>query len=347
MAKDNKEMPIFDEGPLPATEPQGFAFDLMVRCDNCLRANPPTRVSCLYCGSPLPVTETSAAFQKPLLRKLEKWEHGYNNVLRPLSNDELSAELLSRAADLLRLSVADLKRILEWKKPLPLARAATLDEALLIERKLRDFGMETVIVSDADLALERAPPLRVRALEFNEAQVIAYRLAGAGTTRISWSEITLVAMARLFVTQVEIRERHSRRAENEILDASYVTTDEAVLDLYSEKRDGGWRIAANSFDFSCLEGRKALLAVENFSTLINVIRERAPQAEFDDSYLAVRQALEPVWPSDQQTEARGWRRERPGKYSTGEVIVSNNESQFTRHSRLCHYLKLQSVEQPG
>jgi hypothetical protein len=229
---------------------------------------------------------------------------------------------------------------------LPLARPATLDEALLIERKLRDIGLETVIVSDADLALERAPPQRVRALEFLETEVIAYHLASAGTTRISWSEVTLVVMARLFLRQVEIRERKSRRAENEILDATEVTTDEAVVDLYTEKQDGGWRIAANSFDFSCLASRKTLLAVENFSTLLRVIRERVPQAEFDDSYLPMRHALEPVWPSDRQTEARGWRRDRPGKYSTGEVIVSNNESQFTRYSRLCHYLKLHSLDQP-
>ena len=185
-----------------------------------------------------------------------------------------------------------------------------------------------------------------RALELGETEVVAYRFASAEAERVSWSEITLVEAARLFVRQVEIRERKSRRAENEILDASETTTDEAVMDLYTERPDGGWRIAANSFDFSCLQRRKTLLAAENFSTLISIIRERAPQAEFDDSYNTLRQALEPVWPSYQKTETRGWRRDRPGKYSTGEVTTNNNESQFTRYSRLQHYLKFHPLDQP-
>ena len=338
-------MPSFEDVPLQPAEPQGFSFEQMIRCDDCLRANPPTRINCLYCGAVLPTTETSAALRKPILRKLEKWEQGYNNILRTLGSERSSNDLLSKVASLLHLTVDDVSRILITERPLPLARAATLDEASLIERKLRDLGIDTVIVSDSELGLEPSPQ-RVRALEFGETEVVAYRFASAEAERVSWSEITLVAAARLFVRQVEIRERRSRKAEDEILDASEITTDEAVMDLYAETQNGGWRIAANSFDFSCLQSRKSLLAAENFSTLISVIRERAPQAEFDDSYNTMRQSLEPVWPSDRQTEARGWRRDRPGKYSTGEVTTSNNESQFTRYSRLQHYLKFHPLDQP-
>ncbi len=346
MAKDSENMPSFDGVPLQPAEPQGFSFEQMVRCDDCLRANPPTRVSCLYCSALLPTTEASAALQKPILRKLEKWELGYNNILWTLGNERSSDDLLSKVASLLRLSVDDVRRIFTRERPLPLARAATLDEASLIERKLRHLGIETVIVSDCELGLEASLPQRVRALEFSETEVGAYHFARAEAERVRWSVITLVAAARLFVRQVEIRERKSRRAEDEILDASEITTDEAVMDLYTEKQDAGWRIAANSFDFSCLQSRKTLVAAENFSTLISVIRERAPQAEFDDSYNTMRQALEPVWPSDQETETRGWRRHRPGKYSTGEVTKSNNESQFTRYSRLQHYLRFHPLDQP-
>ena len=345
MAKDSENMPSFDDVPLQPAEPQGFSFEQMVRCDDCLRASPPTRVNCLYCGALLPMTEAGATLQKPILRRLEKWEQGYNNILRTLENEGSSDELLSKVANLLYLGVDDVRRIFARESPLPLARAATLDEASLIERKLRDLGIDTVIVSDSELGLEPSPQ-RVRALEFGETEVVAYRFASAEAERVSWSGITLVAAARLFVRQVEIRERKSRRAENEILDASETTTDEAVMDLYTERPDGGWRIAANSFDFSCLQRRKTLLAAENFSTLISIIRERAPQAEFDDSYNTMRQALEPVWPSDQKTETRGWRRDMPGRYSTGEVTTSNNESQFNRYSRLQHYLRFHPLDQP-
>jgi hypothetical protein len=346
LAKDSEKMPSFDDVPLQPAEPQGFSFEQMIRCDDCLRANPPTRVNCLYCSAVLPTTEASAALQKPILRKLEKWEQGYNNILRTLGSERSSNDLLSKVASLLRLTVDDVSRILITERPLPLARAATLDEASLIERKLRDLGIETVIVSDCELGLGASLPQRVRALEFSETEVVGYHFAGAEAERVPWSGIALVAAARLFVKRIEIRERRSRKAEDEILDASEITTDEAVMDLYTETQNGGWRIAANSFDFSCLQSRKALLATENFSTLISVIRERAPQAEFDDSYNTMRQSLEPVWPSDRQTEARGWRRDRPGKYSTGEVTTSNNESQFTRYSRLQHYLRFHPLDQP-
>ena len=346
MAKDRENMPSFDDVPLQPAEPQGFSFEQLVRCDDCLRANPPTRVNCLYCGALLPLTEAGATLQKPILRRLEKWEQGYNNILRTLGNERSSDELPNKVANLLCLSVDDVRRIFARERPLPLARAATLDEASLIERKLRDLGIETVIVSDSELGLEASPPRRVRALDLSETEVVAYRSAGAETERILWSEVALVTTARLFVRQVEIRERKSRRAENEILDASEITTDEAVMDLYTQRPDGGWRIAANSFDFSCLQSRKTLLAAENFSTLINTIRECAPQAEFDDSYNTIRRALEPVWPSDQKTETRGWRRDMPGRYSTGEVTTNNNESQFNRYSRLQHYLRFHPLDQP-
>ena len=133
MAKDNESMPVFDDGPLQPTEPQGFSFEQMVRCDNCLRANPPTRVNCIYCGNALPVTETTAALQKPVLRRLEQWEQGYNNILVPTEGLAADEELLSRVGDLLRLGVENVHKIFAWEKPLPLARAATEDEAALIE----------------------------------------------------------------------------------------------------------------------------------------------------------------------------------------------------------------------
>ncbi len=345
MAKDNESMPIFDDGPLQPSEPQGFSFEQMVRCDSCLRANPPTRVNCIYCGTALPVTETTAALQKPVLRRLEQWEQGYNNILVPTEGLALNDELLSKVGDLLRLGTENVNRLFASKKPLPLARAATEDEAELVERKLRDFGVKTITLSDVELGVDSTLTRRARSLKFGDSDVVVRDVAGAEASRISWRDLSLLVVARLFTKQFETRERKSKRAENEILDASETTADESVVDLYS-KQDGGWRIAANNFDFSCLGSRKTLLAAENFSTLLDFLREQAPRIELDDSYTAVRQSLEPVWPSERQTEARGWRRHRPGKYSTGDVTIISNESQFTRYSRLCYYLKIHPLDQP-
>ncbi|MCU1267176.1 MAG: hypothetical protein JWM21_3494 [Acidobacteria bacterium] len=338
MSKDDEKIAISADLSLPQTEPQGFTAEQMVRCEECLRANPPTRVECLYCGKALPLNETSAAFARPLLRPLEKWEKGYNCVLIKSPVEELSDQSMAEAARLLRLAVADLTRIIQSARPMPVARAATQEEAALIERNLRALGLETIIVSDEALALEASPPRRLRTIEVLEDNLVLLPTSGEGKT-IAWSDINLILSGRLFIRQVETKERKRRGAEKQILDARETMNDEAVLDIFAESHDGGWRILANNFDFSCLGERKALLASENFTILTRLIRERAPQAEPDDSYHGLRRTLELVWPSEQQSSSLGWRRDRAGKYSTGEAAITSNETQFTRYSRLCHFLK--------
>ena len=342
MPKDNENISLFADLPVPPAEPQGFAPEQMVRCDECLRANPPTRVECLYCGKALPLSEANPSQPKPLLRPLERWEQGYSNILSKFPAEGLSDQSIEQAAAFLRLAVADLNRITLARKPLPLARTGTPEEALLIERGLGALGLETIIVSDQALALEASPPRRLRTIELLEEDLVAYPNSGAGSVeghRIPWSEITLVVTGRLFAKQVETQERKRRGSEKQIIDARETSSDEAIADFYTQKQDGGSRIMANNFDFSCLGDRKTLLARENFATLINLIREHASGAEHDDSYNTLRRSLELAWPSEQQTSALGWRRDRAGKYSTAEVAMTSNESQFTRYSRLCHFLK--------
>jgi len=58
----------------------------------------------------------------------------------------------------------------------------------------------------------------------------------------------------------------------------------------------------------------------------------------------VRHALGSVWPLEQQTGARGWRRARVGRVNTEAVTKSDNEQQFTRYSRLRYYLKVRHSE---
>src|ERR1044071_7201961 len=54
--------------------PRPFAPEQMLTCEECLRANAPTRFMCLYCGPALPRTKQSAAHWRPSLKKLEEWE---------------------------------------------------------------------------------------------------------------------------------------------------------------------------------------------------------------------------------------------------------------------------------
>jgi hypothetical protein len=323
---------------------QAFSADQMISCEVCLRSNPPTRVNCLYCAGVLPVTEKSARLQKPSLRRLESWEHGFNNILVPDRQRTLSSEALAEACDLLKLSSADLDRILSINASLPLARAVTEDEAALISRRLDALGIKTFSVPDEQLD---GPEhiVRIRSASFREAGITSGQVSGAAGSDVLFNQIVLLVLGRLFVRRVELRESKSRRAENDIVNASEFFSDAAVLDIHTADKTASWRIEAGNFDFSLLGTRKGLISGENLKTLISLIREQAPQAELDDSYTFVRQALEPVWPSEQRTEAIGWQRERAGKYSTSGATESNNENQFNRYSKLLLYLKMNPVGQ--
>jgi hypothetical protein len=340
LPKDNEEVPLFisttDEPADSTLSP--FAPDQLVRCDECLRANPPTRVNCLYCSALLPQNETTVNLQKPTLRPLEKWEQGYNNILLPpVAN--LTDEKLAAASDLLRLRPDDLGRILSAQIPLPLARAATADEARLIQRRLQMLEINSSIMPDADLHIDSADVLKIRSLEIDDAGVYAYQSPEAPAIQISWSDFALLVSGRLIFKRVELIEKKGARADS-ILDASEFVTDETVVDVYIRQHSTPYRITANSFDFSCLGPRKGLLATENISTLVQLFRQQAPQARQDDSFNSLRKSLEAVWPSEQQTESSGWRRERPGKYNVGSITGVNNEMQFLRYSKFRYHLQI-------
>ena len=334
---ENGSLPILTSDAPDDPAPAPFALDQMVRCDQCLRANPPTRVNCLYCGMVLPLNETTVNLQKPALRPLEKWELGYNNILLPpVAN--LTDENRAEAADLLRLSAADLARILSSEIPLPLARAATIAEATLVQRRLSNLGISSDIMPDPDSATDAAA-IKVRALEIDEAGIYAYQTPETPAVHVLWSDVLLLVVGRLIVKRVELKEQKGGRAESRILASSEFATDETVVDLYTRKQATPYRIRANSFDFSCLGKSKGLVTSENISTLLRLLRDHAPQAAYDQSFNSVRNMLEAVWPSVQQNEASGWRRERPGKYSIGSIMELSNEAQFLRYSRLRYHFQ--------
>jgi hypothetical protein len=344
--KDNENVPLpnwtSDDPDDFATKP--FAADQMVRCDECLRANPPTRANCLYCAATLPHTESTINLQKPALRPLEKWEHGYNNILLPpVAN--LTAAALADAADLLRLRVEDLSRILGAATPLPLARAATLDEAQLVQRRLSLLGISSNIMPDGEAGTDGTGGLKVRALEIDESGIFAYQTLETPFTHVAWSDVMLLVTGRVIIKRVELKERKGKRDEGNILDSSEFVTDETFVDVYARRQSMPYRIAANSFDFSCLGSNKGLLAAENIITLLQLLRSHAPEAEYDDAFNSLRKILEPVWPSEKQNESLGWRRDRPGKYSVGSVMEVSNQMQFSRYSRLRYYQQISAASE--
>jgi hypothetical protein len=317
-----------------------FSHEEMLTCEECLRSNPPTRPNCFYCGARLNLPEDAALSRRPTLRQPEKWEEGYNVVLYERAAS--TPDVLREVASLLQLEREEAGRILEAAKPLPLARVSSPEEAQLIEEKLRACGLSALVISDSALMMKDDARRRARAFSFTGDALSANAAGGSDVWQASWSDILLVVTGRLVVRRVEMEERR-KGSGNEMVEARETAGDVLVLDLYTRAHDGGWRVASDQFDFSCLAERKALIASQNFATLVEVLRERAPQAEVDDSYNNLRQALAPVWPPEERTVSRGLRRERPGRFNIEAVMTSDNETQFTRYSRLRHFLKLREA----
>jgi hypothetical protein len=334
LPKDNENIPFL--GPVEPSEPLGFPAEQMIRCEECLRANPPTRVSCLYCVAPLPVTESSARLRKPVLRQPEKHQLGYNNILLPVEG--AATEIVTEVAALVKLSPENVQQLMSQNVPVPVARTSSREEAELVTLRLRDLGLSCVTVSDEELGLS-LPVKRVRAMSFDDERVVIYH-SGTEERSVLWSDVILILTARLIETRLEIKERMTRKKENEILETNEFFRDEAVIDFYTATHSFMWRVRANGFDFSCLGSEKALVANQNISRLQKVIVEKAVNAQVDDSYQRIRNLLELAWSTQPETQSSGWRRERPGKLSVGVATTKSNETQFTRYSRLRHYLIL-------
>ena len=332
---EEKEFQLPKDFPLVSGESPAFAPEEMVACERCRRANPPTRMSCLYCGDKLPATGAGAALRRPALRPLDAWEQGFNVVLIEGGAGAVGDDDLQGPATLLRMDVGLFRDILNRRDALPVARAATAEEAELVARRLCESGFGAEVISDASLsAVESCPPARVRRLELTEGALMGWTAAGEPVSTL-WDDVEVIAVGRIYMKRVEVEERRGRvKSGGEVADAREMFADDMALEIYSRGDGAGWRIMAAGFDYSCLGERMGLLAGENFKTLVGEVRRRATAASFDDKYDGLRHLLGAAWPNAEGTEAGGLKRERPGRFNTEAVTAVTNDSQFTRYARL-------------
>lgn len=340
MARE-EEFQSFEEGEGGrGASPRRFTAAELVACEACLRANAPTRMSCLYCGAKLPLTEESAAHRRPELKRLEEWEQGFNVVLLSRGAPLPARDVLEEAAALLRLGAERLGEMLGAGHSLPLARASSAEEAELVVTRLGALGLAAAVFADEELA---RPPARVRALDFEEGGLVLRQGPDTTPRRVPWGEVALLVKGRVVSRRVEFAERRARfGGRSELVEARELAADEAVLDVYAagEGDWDGFRILSSGFDYSCLGARKRLLAAENFEALVETLRGAAAAAEFDEDYARLRPLLTAAWPAAEQTESLGLRRERAGRVNTEAVTRISNEGQFTRYARLRQRLAL-------
>jgi hypothetical protein len=318
------------------TETPGFSPESLVTCQKCARTNSPLRTTCIYCGDPLPVGDRLLSAEELVLRPPAEWEKGFNVIVTSESQEKADSRA---AAALLRLEEEDVRRLVDAGLPAPVIRVSTRTEADLVATRLSQFHFRTWVVSDVDLAPDPAGFRQVRGMELGD-EVLSLRTSGTNPPIVSrWAEIALMVPGRFRSRRTEMNERKGKGKDLELIDVRELTSDEPVLDIYLCDGQSG-RVAATGFDYSCLGPQKTFATGQNFELLVQELRQRSPAAAFDDTYRSARAVLELAWPLTQRSEALGWKRQGLGKVGTDSALVTNNEQQFTRYSRLRYHLAM-------
>ncbi len=324
-----RDLPIQAENP-------AFKPEQMILCRKCERINPPTRLDCFYCGAELEISEAQSEFLKLNLRKLENWEKGFNLIYSPESQNFDDAKL-SEIAKMLKCEKEFLQKLIDAEKTLPLVRAESEKEAEIVQSRLRGLGVETLIIGDECLEIEKSAQ-RLRGIEFFDDKIILILFNQDEIVKIQPNDLVLIVSGAIFERKVEATKKRAKKGKNEILQTSETASDEFLIDIYSRENRIGYRIFAKGFDFSCLEAEKGFLAAENLKKLIRKLREAAPDAKFVDDYLQVRENLGNVWQVEEKIDSQGLKREGFGKFNQENITTINNQSQFTKYSRLQRHL---------
>jgi hypothetical protein len=163
-------------------------------------------------------------------------------------------------------------------------------------------------------------------------------LISENAMNLSWEDARLIVVGRVFERRIETEEKVSRKEVKELADSREYSTDQMQLDIYGGDYPLGWRVVSDKFDFSCLGQGRSLIASQNFESLIGILRVRATEAVFDNSYNRVQSLLNLVWPAERRTESLGLKRRNFGQMISRHAITSSNETQFLRYSRLRSFL---------
>lgn len=310
----------------------GFQADEMIKCAKCRRANPPNRLKCLYCAAELEVSEAQSRFLRPNLRKLESWEKGFNVVIGQ-TTAEFDQTKIVEMARTLKIEKDVFRKIIETGKSLPIARAESLKEAEITQKSLQSGGIESNILSDEQLNVEKFPR-RLRGIEFHGDKIILILFNEDKIVEILREDLVLIVTGAISERKIDSTESYSKKGDNKILDSTEMASYDALIDVYSRADLIGYRIAARGFDFSCLAAEKDILAKENIKKLAGKLREFAANAELIEDYAQIKELLATIWEVEQKSDSKGLQRSGVGKFNVGSITTVSNLSQFTKYSRL-------------
>ena len=307
--------------------PSPFTAAELINCEACLRANPPKRSNCLYCGFGLKVT--GAASQKRTVEPTVE-PSGASYIVVASRNEHIDGDQIKEVAASVGAEFSDLNGALV-ARVIPIYTTRSHINAEAVSCELNSRGFESTIIAEEEIS-SGSLPIAVRAFGLSDDSVTAIGPRGQRQPTVRWSDLTLIVTGHLHFSTREI-EQKQKKTHRKIVAERQLSTDEAVVDIYRRNEESAWRIRSNSFDFSCLGERKAITAFQNFAHLIELLRQRASSAEFNDDYVRLRPLLDKIWPienSEQQRQRRrtGWRE------LEATVTCTTNEAQFDRYSRV-------------
>lgn len=317
------------------TDRRAFAPSEMIECSGCARANPPTRGNCLYCGAAIETVQNQLALTVP---ESEPEQGSVTHVV--VNPREVSDAALADLAGVCNLTANELAVLLSCPGSSVPVCAVDSSQAQGTCQHLRSLNFEPFTVADDQLNLN-VVPRDLRTLKFTDESLVGVCRRAGETVTTKWDDVILIVAGRLFMTTIEIEKKKSGGQDRTVNEREF-SADEAVLDIYMRNEELGWRIKSGSFDFSCLGDKKSITAFTNFSSLKNILRRRAGNADFDDAYTRVRLVLARMWPSE-PTEGKNERR-RAGRRTIQAIVASkDNLKEFNRYSRLRRFLKARDL----
>lgn len=323
--------------------PKSFDVAQMVTCDSCLRANPPTRSSCIYCGAALAteVAPKEVAASVAVGVKSTASGDGLYLVLPVDQLENFKESSLLEIAALLQVKATELQNAIGARAPLPLLLAKTANDGETFAGEMRKFGLKLISVPEAKLDTNESFR-KIRALEISDTSLTGLTLNSGKRHDETWDNIVLIVTGRLITSHVEVEEKLKRGSKKPSASRE-LSSDEPVLDVHFRSSSTAWRIFVNSFDFSCLGSTKRLTAFENSKLLLQIIHERAPNVQTNEAYTRVRPLLGNVWPPEKETRRSQLRHSGVGKREVATVTTTGNQTQFNNYSRLLHHLRLREL----
>jgi len=322
-------------------QPKGFAAAELVDCEVCARTNPPTRTACLYCGAAL--ANTAAAPEEVPAEAVGSEtvsSPGHYVVLMTDAIDPMDQSALNQAASLLQVKPTELQNALRAAEPLPVLLAKTESEANSFADLIKSIGLRTLMIPESEMEVAQSFR-KIRAVEISDEALSGLSVTSDDGFTAPWTEIVLVVAGRLITTESEAIEK--KKGGPESAAQREVSADEPVIDIWMHS-GAAWRIFVNSFDFSCLGRGKTLTAFENSKTLLEIFRERAPQARINESFSRARAILAHVWPLEKQTKSAQLRHAGIGRREFATVTTMTNLTQFNNYSQMMYRLRLRQSE---